>query len=349
LSNQSPLHGLTAAAGARFAEVAGWQVPAFFVDPAGEYRQAREQAAVFDLSHRGKVEATGPEAARFLHNLSTNDIAGLAVNHGCEAFFTTAKAKVIAHAWIWHLQQDRFWLDADPVSEPRLFKHLDRHLISERVELSDRTSDFAQLFVTGANAATVLASVFNAPLPDGDGRSTHAMAPIQVRRSDRLGIPGFDVLIPVDDAAGVWRVIVGRGASPAGLEAYDLLRIEAGLPVMNRDIDEERFVVEVDRGLRAICYTKGCYLGQEPIVMARDRGHVNRMLLGLKLAGPGAVPAKARVLREGTEIGEVTSSVVSPQLGPIALAYLRRGNWEPGTLVSVEDRAAEVVSLPFAG
>src|SRR5207249_7728705 len=95
-------------------------------------------------------------------------------------------------------------------------------------------------------------------------------------------------------------------------------------------MDETTFAPEVGRIQQAICYTKGCFLGQEPIVMARDRGHVNRALLGLKLSG-GPAPAGTKLFREGKEVGQVTSSVVSPRLGPIALAYLRRGNWEPGT------------------
>jgi len=83
--------------------------------------------------------------------------------------------------------------------------------------------------------------------------------------------------------------------------------------------------------------------------MARDRGHVNRTLRGLKLSGPDAVAPGTKLLRDGAEVGLVTSVVRSPRLGPIALAYLRRGSWEPGTTVQVEGTplTAEVVALPF--
>src|SRR5262249_39507886 len=85
----------------------------------------------------------------------------------------------------------------------------------------------------------------------------------------------------------------------------------------------------------AICYTKGCFLGQEPIVMARDRGHVNRTLLGLTVAADAPVARGAKVFRGDAEVGVVTSSVRSPRLGTVALAYLRRGHHEPGTAVEV--------------
>jgi folate-binding protein YgfZ len=141
------------------------------------------------------------------------------------------------------------------------------------------------------------------------------------------------------------------GAKPAGRQSYEALRVEAGAPLQGVDVDEETFAPEVGRTRQAICYTKGCYLGQEPIVMARDRGHVNRALLGLKLPG-GPVPPNSLLYREGKEVGRVTSSVVSPRLGTaIALAYIRRGNQEPGTVVEVEAggprRPAEVTRLPF--
>src|SRR5262249_33594154 len=127
-----------------------------------------------------------------------------------------------------------------------------------------------------------------------------------------------------------WNWLKDAGAHPAGLEAFEQLRIEAGIPIFGKDIDEERFVVEVNRIPQTICYTKGCYLGQEPIVMARDRGHVNRRLFGIKIAGEEAVPAGTKLCRDGAEAGQVTSSVVSPRFGAIALAYIRRGSDQPG-------------------
>src|SRR5205085_8680004 len=105
------------------------------------------------------------------------------------------------------------------------------------------------------------------------------------------------------------------GAATGGPETWELLRVEAGLPRFGFELDENRPAFEVGRTQQAISYTKGCYLGQEPIVMARDRGHVNRTLLGLKLDGNQAAPRGAKVFHNGQEIGQVTSSVASPRLG----------------------------------
>jgi len=173
---------------------------------------------------------------------------------------------------------------------------------------------------------------------------------VQFRRNDRLGVPGYDVVCPADRAAWHWGHWVERGARPAGLRAEDTLRVEAGTPAWGSDVDENTFAPDVGRTRQAICYTKGCYLGQEPVVMARDRGQVNRTLLGLKLAG-GPVPPGSLLYRDGKEVGRVTSSTLSPRLGAVALAYVRRGHQDPGTAVEVEAegqrRPAQVVGLPF--
>jgi folate-binding protein YgfZ len=143
------------------------------------------------------------------------------------------------------------------------------------------------------------------------------------------------------------------GVPLASESIYEILRIEAGTPEFGKDIDENRLVFDIGRYPAAISFTKGCYLGQEPIVMARDRGHANRKLLGLIAASGDAVPPGAKVFRGDVEVGQVTSSAVSPRLGAIALAYLRRGHQEPGTAVEIDvgasRRTKEVSSLPFSG
>jgi len=150
----------------------------------------------------------------------------------------------------------------------------------------------------------------------------------------------------------VWDALVAVGATPAGLRTYETLRIEAGTPVFGPDIDATRFVMEVGNAARAVSYAKGCYLGQEPIVMARDRaGHVNRSFSGLKVLEGGPLPAGSKVFRDGQEVGVVTSSVDSPRLGvPVALGYLRWKHQEPGTKMEAETpsgrQPVEVVGLP---
>ncbi len=174
-----------------------------------------------------------------------------------------------------------------------------------------------------------------------------------VRRHSPLGVPGYDLLCLRGRAETVWQMLLRAGAKPAGRAAWEILRVEAGTPAQGQDIDETTFAPEVGRTAQAISYAKGCYLGQEPIVMARDRGQVNRTLLGLKLPN-GPVPHNSPLFRDGREVGRVTSCVVSPRMGSaVGLGYVRRGNQEPGTVLEVDVQGqrhpAEVAALPFAG
>src|SRR5690349_24357576 len=129
MSEKSPLHDITARAGAAFVEEAGWLMPDRYGDVRSEYTAARERVAVFDVSHRSKIEVTGGDALSFLQGLCTNDVAGLPVGAGCEVFLTTVQARVVGHALVYHLllhdNRDALWLDAAPGLAEKLIKHLD--------------------------------------------------------------------------------------------------------------------------------------------------------------------------------------------------------------------------------
>ncbi len=362
MSQKTPLYEEAQAAGAIFEERNGWLLPAHFGQVIADHQTACSAAALFDISHHGKVKVTGADAGRFLHNLCTNEISNLASGSGCEAFLTTGQAKIVAYAIIYRAclpdQTEAFFLDVGAGMGEAVLKHLDRYLISEQVELADETLELAELHLAGPRARGVLESASLAKLP--------ALSPLQhiyhaiggatchIRGHEPLGLAGFDILCPRVNAPAVWKALLEAGAKPAGSTAYEILRVEAGTPVYGSDIDETNLPQEVGRIERTVSFTKGCYIGQETIARIRTYGHVNRSLVGLKLSGCGAVKDGAKVLRDGKEVGQITSSVQSPRVGqPIALAYLRRGNHEPGTKLEVaaddERRSAEVVPLPFVG
>ncbi|HXG10092.1 MAG TPA: aminomethyltransferase family protein [Gemmataceae bacterium] len=364
MPERTPLYQVEKQAGAVFAEEAGWLMPAHFGDPAAEYRHATEGAAVFDLSHRGKVVVTGPDARTFLNNLSTNDIKGLTPGAGCETFLCNVQARVVASPVVycsWPPEgssesdgSDVFWLDLDAGTADKVIKHLDHHLISEQVELRDSTRACVQLHLAGPEAQAILARALFVEVKLQELRHSglcFSGGLLHVRRRSALGLPGYDLLYECERASKLWQALAEAGARPAGSQVYEVLRVEAGTPAYGKDIDESVLAPEVGRTAQAISYTKGCYLGQEPICRIRDLGHVNRTLLGLRITGTEAVPPGAKLFRDGKEVGHVTSSVVSPRWGAIALAYVRRGH-EPGTVVEVEAagtrRTARVTGLPFS-
>jgi folate-binding protein YgfZ len=327
--------------------------------PAG-YDAAVTAAALFDTSAAGKLEVSGPDAPAFLSNLSTNDIKSLPLGGGCETYFLDHRAKALFQATAYHVllggRHHAIWLDTTPGRGAALLQHLDRYLISEAVELADVSDRFAQFHLAGPRAKAVLDAAVGEPVPDL-AEFLHMERTIGgqacgVRRRDPLGVPGYDIVCPAETGAAVRDALVAAGATPAGPDAYETLRVEAGTPVYGPDIDAGRFVMEVGRAERAVSYAKGCFIGQEPIVMARDRaGHVNRAFLGLKVLDGDPLPHGAKLLRDGQEVGLVTSSVASPRLGaPVALGYLRRGHQDAGLRLEAETPAGrqpvEVLGLP---
>jgi folate-binding protein YgfZ len=301
-----------------------------------DYKAATEGVALFDLSQYGKIELAGRDARSFLNNLCTQDVAKLSVGAGCEAFLTTNKARVIAHVWITQREENVLWLDMVAGQAEKVLQHLNHYLISEQVELTNRTGEFSLLRLVGPKTAEFLSGLAIPPS----------------RRHRLLALDAVDLFCPSADFASLRQRLVEGGAVPANSETYQILRIEAGLPEYGIDIDENRLAIEVGRTAQAICYSKGCFLGQETIVMARDRGQVNRSLMGVKVRDSEPLAPGTRLFRGDEEVGQVTSSVLSPRLGQvIALSYLRRGSWDAGTEVAIEPatdgRAAVVCALPF--
>ena len=309
-----------------------------------DYEAIRGGCALLDRSTRGKVEVAGTEAAVFLHNLCTNDIKKLPALSGCEAFWCNITAKVVAHGFVWRRpdegKRQTFSLDLPPALADKMMAHLDKHLISEDATLTDRTTERAQLHLVGPDADRVLASLglLADEMPPLTWREVDG---VEVRRVDALGVPGYDLLSA--DGSALRDRLIAAGVRPVGDEAAEVVRVETGTPAYGIDLDETTFAPEVNRTAKAISYNKGCYLGQEPIVMARDRGVVQRLLVSLTFAGPVAVGGVLH--RDGKEVGRVTSSVLSPTRGTIGLGYVRRGSQTPGTVLEAgEGRVSATVA-----
>lgn len=292
-------------------------------------------AIAFDQSRRGKIEVHGPEAAMFLHNLCTNDITGMPIGGGCEAFFATRRARPVAWANIFHVLLSRgrqgFWVDLPDGAEETLLRHLDQHLISEQVEFSDRTGDFCQLHLTGPEAERALSKAIGSAIPALEPwqhmERTIGPSNCHIRRVDWVGAKGFDVAFLEHNCSSIYKILLDLGVSFGDHGFWQGLRVMAGLPEMGLEITEQVFIPELGRNKFAICHTKGCYLGQEPIVMARDRGQINRKLVLLESLS--SIPVSGMTIHHnGKEAGVVTSASQSLSGKPIALGFLRRECWD---------------------
>ncbi|MDW8223210.1 MAG: glycine cleavage T C-terminal barrel domain-containing protein [Gemmatales bacterium] len=359
-----PLHDFWQLHAPHWQEDFGWLVPWHFGDWKREYQAALSSLAVWDISPRTTLVVAGKDRSTFLHNFCTNDIVRTGVGQGCEAFLTTAQAKILAwfHAFV---EAETIYLDADPGRGPIMIQHLSRYHITEEVSFQDLSGQLAVLHWTGPRAQEKLARWLHvSSLPQQEHQHimiTCGDQALRVRQLRRLGQPGWDVVSPPGLARQLLEQVWDDNLCPLGYAAAEVLRIEAGWPVFGRDLDETNLPQEVDRDELAISFTKGCYLGQETVARIRAYGHVNRKLCGLRFNTADSLPSGTRLFAPqpsasatspAADIGRITSSATSPRLGAaIALAWLRRGYWQPGTVVLAVSPSgsvtATVCALPF--
>lgn len=324
---------------------------------ASAYAAARQRAAFAERADRARIVVSGADRASYLQGLLTNDIAALAAGTGCYAAYLTAQGRMIADMNVYELG-DVILLTFDAAVKDTVMARLDQFIFSEDVQLGDVTDTFAQIAVVGPEAATVVARALGgvdtgalAPLPEyGNMRVASAFGAAIVARTADAGEPGFDVFVERAHAGALKSALTSAGVPEMDEATSEALRIEAGVPKFHRDMDEETIPLEAGIESRAISFTKGCYVGQEVVIRVLHRGHgrVARRLVGIALTG-AQPPAPGAAIRSGDrDIGEVTSSTMSPALQrPIALGYTHRDFVEPGTRVEVGGSAGEVVKLPF--
>jgi folate-binding protein YgfZ len=304
------------------------------------YRAATEAVALLDRSERGKLALSGPEAAAFLDSLLSNDVAGLEVGKGVDATLLTHKGHLLAEVRVLRSEEELL-LDAERAALQALFDGLNNYRIGYRTELHKRTLECGLLSLIGPGSDTLLA---DPPGPDEHDHRAVELAGHAARliRTDA----GIDLLCESEHTGVLTEALVAAGATPIEESTAEIVRIERGRPRFGVEIGEDTMPQEAGIHERTVSYSKGCYIGQETVARLYWKGRPNRNLRGLRLSAPVA-PGSA-LLQAGRQVGTVGSSAISPRLGPIALALLRR-EAEPGALLEVSgiDARATVVTLPF--
>jgi tRNA-modifying protein YgfZ len=305
---------------------------------------------VVDVSDHTQIELTGSDAAPFLNRLCTNQVDRLTPGSGCEAFLSDPKGRVVAYFFVFR-HADSLVLHSAAGQAAAILAHLDRYRIRDRVQFHDRSGQWREFLLAGERSEVVL-SRLTTTLP-AQSHLAHVEVDVagircSIRRLE-FGLPAM-LLISFDgDAAETtWTAVQKAGARPCGQLAMKAIRIEAGWPVYGVDISAENLPQEIGRDDRTICYRKGCYLGQETVARIESRGHVNRLLVGLKFQTPDVPAPNTELLLDERTAGRVTSGMFSPYLGSaLALAYVSRGASQPGVQLASPMGPAEVVALPL--
>jgi aminomethyltransferase len=353
---QTPLFQEHRALGARMVPFAGYRMPVQYAGVVKEHHAVRMTAGVFDVSHMGQLELSGPHAVGLCDWLVTNDVAGLAVGKAMYTVCVDDGGGILDDLIVYRLEAERLLVVCNAANRAKISALFLDVAAGHDCVFVDRSDETALIALQGPKALTVLADVGadQALLelgPFGLAEGRVAGVPAVAARTGYTGEDGVEIFCANDDAAAIWRSLVGAGASPIGLGARDTLRLEARLSLYGNDIDETTNPYEAGLGW-VVKLDKGEFRGREALRRVKEDGPARR-LVGIEMVGRGIARKGYPIVDEGGQrIGVVTSGSPSPTLGKnIGLGYVPVGRHEPGQRLGVEIRGkvveAVVVKTPF--
>ncbi len=310
---------------------------------AQDYEALKTAAGLVDRSERGKLALTGADAKSFLQGQLTNDTALLAAGTGLYAAFLTQKGKMQGDLRVLDANAELL-LDTERVALQALFNMIRSFSLGHDVQVHKRTLESGLLSLIGPESDSLLREA-GVELPEAEHSHvslTVGGAEVRAIRTDL----GTDLLFASGDQATVISAALAAGAVPVGDEAAECLRIESGRPRYGVDLDDSVIPQEAGLNQRAVSFTKGCYVGQETVARLFYKGKPNRELRGLR--SDERLPVGTVLSFADREVATVTSSTVSPRLGPLALALVRREAPIDSVVSSGEGQTSVVSALPFS-
>jgi folate-binding protein YgfZ len=338
--------------------IAGHPVVLHYGDVAAEYGALRSGALLVDRTARGRLVVTGPKAPEMIGGLVTNDVQLLTPGHGQYASALSPKGKIVADVRIF-AREGSLLIDSPPRAHDGWLAMVRKYINPRMAPYQDVSGTVRDMGIFGIASRRMVSSVAGVPSdalgalpPYGHMEVELEHTAVTIARVPDLELEGYELFVHADAFDAVWRRFVESGATPGGLSAWEIARIEAGRPEWGLDIDATTIPQEANFDqLGAISYTKGCYVGQEVVARVHFRGHVNKHLRGLLCGETEPPPTHATLLDDaGKQVGDVRSTAISPRLGAIALAMVRR-EVAPGATLAVQweggTAQADVSALPF--
>ncbi len=324
----------------------GWDMPLNYSEGTiAEHQVCRSGAVVFDVSHLGTVRVTGEGAFDALQWAFTNDLNRITSGKAQYTHLLDADdASVLDDIIVWWVDDDRFDVMPNASNTDRVVNALSEGPLVP--EIVDVTATRAVMAVQGPHARERLAAVSAEAAAIGRfavGRVDIDGAAVVVAGTGYTGEDGVEMAVPIDAAAAVWQRVLDAGITPAGLGARDTLRLEAGLPLHGHELGPGITPLQAGLGW-VVRFDKGDFRGSAALAAERERGP-HRLLRGLLVEGRRPPREGQRVLRDGVEIGAVSSGNFSPVRGQgVALAFLDPAI-DDGAAVAIDVRGTETPAV----
>ncbi|HEV7193279.1 MAG TPA: folate-binding protein [Jatrophihabitantaceae bacterium] len=314
-------------------------VPWHYGDPLREQRILATAAGVVDRSNRPVLTVSGDDRLSWLHTICSQHVSELSEGDVTESLVLSPHGHV-EQQWAVTELGGVVWIDTEPGAAPVVLDYLHKMQFLRRVESADASPEWALLSVVGPAADEVLARAGLATPAAGHAEQLKSGG--FVRRLPDPAIAAADLVVPRGDLAATMDLLRRSGATPAGMWAYDALRVQARLPRLGFETDHRTIPHEVGWIGSAVHLNKGCYRGQETVARVQNLGRPPRRLVLLHLSGDSDVlpPQGTPVELAGRAIGFIGTAVHHHELGPIALAVLKRS--------TADDAALSVAGVPAA-
>jgi folate-binding protein YgfZ len=351
----TPLNAIEQSSGARFAEYFGCRMPARFSDFPTDYGHLRQTAALVDKGYRAWFRFTGPDRARFLNAILTNNIKDLEPGHALPALLLNPQGHILAELETLAFE-DHILAASYAMIRGRLAANFDRYIIMDDVTMQDVTAELTCMSLEGPRAAALATSITGVDL-SALADLAHVSAQVDgiaclLQRRSPGGIADAEFLVERNHADELWTKLVAavkaEAGGPSGYIALSAVRLEQGIPWFGYDYDDTTIPQEAGLETTHINFSKGCYTGQEIVERVRSRGHVNHRLAGLSFSTDEPPQPGTKLLVAEKEAGRVTRAAFSPLLGsPIGFAKLRREYTSIGTQLDCTAGTATVIELPI--
>ena len=343
---------------ARLIDFGGWEMPVQYAGILAEHEAVRKSVGLFDVSHMGEVMVSGEGAAAALNTLLCNDVRSVAIGQSQYSAILNPEGGIVDDVFVYRLGENEYLVCVNASNREKDFNWMVDNNPDPEVSITNASDDWAQVAIQGRNAIPLVDELCSIPASElsrgaiAEGRFA-GVEGCWIARTGYTGEDGYEVFIPVAEAAPTWQTILEAGApfgiQPIGLGARDTLRLEVKNVLYGNDINDTTTPLEA--GLRWITkLEKGEFIGREALLAQKEAG-LQRRLVCLEIEGRIARPGSP-ILNGSNEIGQVTSGSRSPSLGTnIAMGYVARGNGRPGTELTVDIRGrqakAVVVKGPF--
>lgn len=358
--NKTPLFDWHIERGARLIDFGGWVMPLQYTGIIEEHRNTRENASLFDVCHMGEIEVTGEGALSFLQYVLTRDIGALKVGKMKLSLLLNEKGGIMDDLTVYALGENYYRLVTNAATKDKVLAWL--CLVRDNkefkgVEIRDVSLELGKIDLQGPRSEEILETLCDGSLKEIGYYCFREMGvnrcPALISRSGYTGEDGFEIYLAVEDTPLLWEAIMdagrGKGLLPAGLGARDTLRMEAGLMLYGNDIDESVNPFEVPYEW-AVDLGKD-FVGRDALLKLKADS-LNRKLVGFVMEGKGLARHGYAVLREGVQVGVVTSGTYAPSLNrAIGMAFVSPDLAREGAQLEIDIRGnsalARVVKLPF--